>query len=183
MWPSSPTHVLYDDVVGFGLCGTPDTLISALARRPEVRNITAVSNNAGVDQNGLGKLLHSEQITKMVSSYIGGNKHFEKLYLTGKIALELCPQGTLAERCRAGGAGVPAFYTPAGVGTAVETGDIAEKFKLDETTGKLVVDRPGRKRERRDFNGKSYLMEEAIKGDVAFIKAWKADEFGNCQFR
>jgi 3-oxoacid CoA-transferase len=118
----------------------------------------------------------------MVASYIGGNKHFESLYLTGGIALELCPQGTLAERCRAGGAGIPAFYTPAGVGTAFETGEIPEQYQKDES-GKLVVKTKGRKRETREFNGKKFLLEPAIRGDVAFVKAWKADEYGNCQFR
>lgn len=116
----------------------------------------------------------------MIASYIGTNKHFEKLYLTGKISLELSPQGTIAERCRAAGAGIPAFYTPSGVGTAVETGGIAEKYKED---GNNEVEVPGRPRETKEFNGKKYLMEEAIKGDYAFIKVWKADEFGNCQFR
>lgn len=107
------------------------------------------------------------------------NKHFETLYLTGKISLELNPQGTLAERCRAGGAGIPAFYTPAGYGTAIQTGDIPTKY----TEGGKSVDIPGKAREVREFNGKKYILEEAIKGDVAFVKVWKADEFGNCVFR
>ncbi|SGY13607.1 BQ5605_C010g05911 [Microbotryum silenes-dioicae] len=165
---------------GFGLCGTADTLIGALSKRPEVKNLTCVSNNAGVDKLGLGILLHSGQIDRMISSYLGANKHFEGLYLNGKISLELTPQGSLAERCRAGGAGIPAFYTPAGYGTAVQTGEIPIRYKEG---GKQEVDIPGKPREVREFDGKGYIMEEAIKGDYAFIKVWKADEYGNCVFR
>lgn len=164
---------------GFGLCGTADTLIRALSRRPEVKDLTCVSNNAGVGEYGLGSLLHSGQISKMIASYLGTNKYFEKLYLTGKISLELSPQGTIAERCRSAGAGIPAFYTPSGVGTPVETGGIAERYK----EGGQEVEVPGRPREVREFNGKKYLMEEAIKGDYAFVRVWKADEYGNCVFR
>ena len=166
-------------VTGFGLCGTADTIIQALSRRTEVRDLTCVSNNAGVDKFGLGALLHTGQIKKMIASYLGTNKHFEKLYLTGKISLELSPQGTIAERCRAAGAGIPAFYTPSGVGTFVETGGIAERY----ADGGKSVDVEGRPRETREFNGRKYLMEEAIKGDYAFVRVWKADEYGNCQFR
>lgn len=115
----------------------------------------------------------------MIASYIGGNKHFETLYLTGGISLELTPQGSLAERCRAGGAGIPAFYTPAGFGTAVQTGDIPIKYSPD---GKSV-EIPGKKRESREFNGKGYILEEAIVGDYAFVKVWKADAYGNAVFR
>ncbi|SCV69890.1 BQ2448_1284 [Microbotryum intermedium] len=165
---------------GFGLCGTADTLITALSKRPEVKNLTCVSNNAGVDKLGLGILLHSGQIDRMISSYLGANKHFEGLYLNGKISLELTPQGSLAERCRAGGAGIPAFYTPAGYGTAVQTGEIPIRYKEG---GKQEVDIPGKPREVREFDGKGYIMEEAIKGDYAFIKVWKADGYGNCVFR
>ncbi|GAA5842856.1 hypothetical protein JCM11251_005827 [Rhodosporidiobolus azoricus] len=164
---------------GFGLCGTADTLIGALSKRPEVQNLTCVSNNAGVGKFGLGALLHSGQISRMISSYLGSNKHFEALYLNGQISLELTPQGTLAERCRAGGAGIPAFYTPSGYGTAVQTGEIPIKYK----EGGKEVDIPGQPREVREFNGKGYIMEEAIKGDYAFVKVWKADEYGNCVFR
>ncbi|GAA6040660.1 hypothetical protein JCM8097_008092 [Rhodosporidiobolus ruineniae] len=164
---------------GFGLCGTADTLISALSKRPEVKNLTCVSNNAGVGKFGLGALLHSGQISRMISSYLGTNKHFESLYLNGQISLELTPQGTLAERCRAGGAGIPAFYTPSGYGTAVQTGEIPIRYK----EGGKEVDIPGKPREVREFNGKGYIMEEAIKGDYAFVKVWKADEYGNCVFR
>lgn len=117
----------------------------------------------------------------MIASYLGTNKHFEKLYLTGKIQLELSPQGTIAERCRASGAGIPAFYTPSGVGTPVETGGIAMKYKDNGKAGEVEI--PGKPREVREFNGKRYLMEEAIKGDYAFVRVWKADEYGNCIFR
>ncbi|KZV69458.1 3-oxoacid CoA-transferase [Peniophora sp. CONT] len=164
---------------GFGLCGTPDTLIGALARRPEVKGLTAVSNNAGSGMNGLGRLLHSGQIEKMIASYIGGNKFFEQQYLSGSIALELVPQGTLAERMRAHAAGIPAFFTPTGASTAVEYGDIP--VKLGGSPGEVVV--PGIKKETREFEGKKYVMEHALAGDVAFIRAWKVDEVGNVVFR
>jgi 3-oxoacid CoA-transferase len=167
-------------VAGFGLCGTADTLIQALSKRSDVQNLTCVSNNAGVGNYGLGALLHTGQISKMIASFLGTNKHFEKLYLTGKVSLELCPQGTIAERCRAAGAGIPAFFTPTGTGTLVETGGITEKYKENQAG---VEEVPGKPREVREFNGKKYLMEEAIKGDYAFIRVWKADEYGNCQFR
>ncbi|ORY63810.1 hypothetical protein BCR35DRAFT_308776 [Leucosporidium creatinivorum] len=171
-------------MTGFGLCGTADTLIGALSKRPEVKNLTCVSNNAGVGKFGLGALLHSGQISRMISSYLGANKHFESLYLNGQIALELTPQGTLAERCRAGGAGIPAFYTPSGYGTAVQTGEIPIKYKDVEQGGKKgEVEIKGVPREVREFGGKGFIMEEAIKGDYALIKVWKADEYGNCVFR
>ncbi|KAG0634092.1 hypothetical protein HOY80DRAFT_1140946 [Tuber brumale] len=163
---------------GFGLCGVPDTLIDALHSKPSIRNLTAVSNNAGVDGSGLGILLASGQISKMIASYVGENKTFEQKYLTGEIELELTPQGTLAERCRAGGAGIPAFYTPAAFGTAVQTGELPVRYNPDGTVA--AYSQP---REVRVFGGKSYVMEEAIRGDVAFVKAWKADSLGNCQFR
>ncbi|GAA6052069.1 hypothetical protein JCM3770_006613, partial [Rhodotorula araucariae] len=185
IWPSADEavkDVKGDSIVlsgGFGLCGTADTLIGALSKRPEVKNLTCVSNNAGVGKFGLGALLHSGQISKMISSYLGANKHFESLYLNGEISLELTPQGTLAERCRAGGAGIPAFFTPSGYGTAVQTGEIPIRYKQ----GGKEVEIPGKAREVREFNGKGYIMEEAIKGDYALIKVWKADEYGNCVFR
>jgi 3-oxoacid CoA-transferase len=163
---------------GFGLCGVPDSLINELEKRPDIGSLTAVSNNAGVDGGGLGKLLASGQIKKMIASYVGENKTFERKYLTGEIELELTPQGTLAERCRAGGAGIPAFYTPAAFGTWVQTGELPVKYNTDGT-----VARYSKPREVRVFDGKSYIMEEAIKGDYAFVKAWKADRLGNCQFR
>lgn len=163
---------------GFGLCGVPDTLINAVHANPGIRGLTAVSNNAGVDGAGLGLLLASKQIKKMVASYVGENKTFEKMYLSGEIELELTPQGTLAERCRAGGAGIPAFYTPAAFGTVVQTGDLPLRHNSDGTVAKY-----GQPRDVKVFDGKSYVMEEAIRGDYAFVKAWKADKLGNCQFR
>lgn len=146
-------------VGGFGLCGIPENLILAL-RDSGAKNLTCVSNNAGVDDFGLGLLLHTRQIKKMVSSYVGENKTFEKQYLGGELELEFCPQGTLAERLRAGGAGIPAFYTPTGVGTLVAEG-----------------------KETREFNGRPYILEKGITGDFALVKAWKGDKFGNLVFR
>lgn len=144
---------------GFGLCGIPENAIAAL-RKKGVKNLTCVSNNAGVDDFGLGLLLQDRQIKKMISSYVGENALFEKLFLSGELEVELNPQGTLAERLRAGGAGIPAFYTPTGVGTLV-----AEN------------------KETREFDGRTYVLEKAIHGDFAFVKAWKADTFGNLIFR
>jgi 3-oxoacid CoA-transferase subunit A len=146
-------------VGGFGLCGIPETLIEALVRKG-VKNLTTVSNNAGVDDYGLGKLLYTGQISKHIGSYVGENKHFEQLVLTGKVQLELNPQGTLAERIRAAGAGIPAFFTPTGFGTLVAEG-----------------------KEVREFEGRPYVMEKALRGDFALIKAWKADRWGNLVFR
>lgn len=146
-------------VGGFGLCGIPENLIEALVRKG-VRNLTTVSNNAGVDEFGLGKLLATGQIKKHIGSYVGENKVFEKLVLTGKVELELNPQGTLAERIRAAGAGIPAFFTPTGVGTLVAEG-----------------------KEVREFDGRPYVMERALKADFALVKAWKADRWGNLVFR
>lgn len=163
---------------GFGLCGVPDTLIDAVKNNPSITGITAVSNNAGVDGAGLGLLLASGQIKKMIASYVGENKTFERMYLGGQIELELTPQGTLAERCRAGGAGIPAFYTPAAFGTVVQTGELPLKHNEDGT-----IHQYGQPRDVKVFDGKSYVMEESIKGDYAFVKAWKADRLGNCQFR
>jgi 3-oxoacid CoA-transferase subunit A len=146
-------------VGGFGLCGIPADLIDALVRKG-VQNLTTVSNNAGVDDFGLGKLLYTGQIKKHIGSYVGENKLFEQLVLTGKVVLELNPQGTLAERIRAGGAGIPAFFTPTGAGTVVSEG-----------------------KEIREFDGRPYVMERALKADFALIKAWKADRWGNLIFR
>lgn len=165
---------------GFGLCGTPDTLIRALAQRPEINNLTVISNNAGVDKSGLGLLLYSRQISKLIGSYIGANKLLENLYLTGQISLELTPQGTLAEKCRAGAAGIPAFYTPTGYGTPVQTGLIPIRYSAQDPS---KVEIPGEKREVREFEGKQYLLERSIKADYAFVHVWKADKFGNCVFR
>ncbi|KAL1409404.1 hypothetical protein Q8F55_003387 [Vanrija albida] len=165
---------------GFGLCGLPNTLMGALAARADVKNLTGVSNNAGAGGRvaGLGMLLESGQLSKFIGSYLGTNKVLEKLYLTGKIDLELTPQGTLAERMRAAGAGIPAFYTPTGAGTPVEFGSVAMR---NDAEGKpAVYPKP---RETREFNGRAYVLEESIFGDVAFIRAWKADEAGNVVFR
>ena len=163
---------------GFGLCGVPDTLINQLVKMSHIKGITAVSNNAGVDGAGLGLLLASKQISKMIASYVGENKTFERMYLSGELELELTPQGTLAERCRAGGAGIPAFYTPAAFGTGVQTGEIPLRHNKDGTVAQYSTPR-----DVKVFKGKSYVMEESISGDYAFVKAWKADKLGNCQFR
>ena len=163
---------------GFGLSGVPDTLINTVRANPHIKGLTAVSNNAGIVGGGLGLLLESRQISKMIASYVGENKLFEKLYLTGEIELELTPQGTLAERCRAGGAGIPAFYTPAAFGTVVQTGELPLRHNSDGS-----VQSYSQPRDVKVFKGKSYVMEEAIYGDYAFVKAWKADRLGNCMFR
>jgi 3-oxoacid CoA-transferase subunit A len=146
-------------VGGFGLCGIPEALIAAL-RDTGVKNLTCVSNNAGVDGFGLGQLLATRQVRKMISSYVGENKEFERQYLAGELELEFTPQGTLAERMRAGGAGIPAFFTKTGVGTVVAEG-----------------------KDTREFDGKTYVMERGIRADVALVKAWKADRQGNLVFR
>ncbi|MPS28417.1 CoA transferase subunit A [Pigmentiphaga sp.] len=146
-------------VGGFGLCGIPEALIDAL-RASDVKRLTVISNNAGVDGFGLGKLLESRQIRKMISSYVGENKEFERQYLSGELELEFTPQGTLAEKLRAGGAGIPAFFTKTGVGTLVAEG-----------------------KELREFDGQTYVMERALLPDVALIKAHVADRAGNLRFR
>lgn len=146
-------------VGGFGLCGIPESLIIAL-RDTGAKGLTCVSNNAGVDDWGLGLLLQTRQIKKMVSSYVGENATFEKQYLSGELELEFAPQGTLAERLRAGGAGIPGFYTPTGVGTLVAEG-----------------------KEIKKFDGRDYVLERGITGDFALVKAWKADPFGNLIYR
>jgi 3-oxoacid CoA-transferase subunit A len=146
-------------VGGFGLCGVPEALIDAL-RDSGVKDLTVVSNNAGVDGFGLGKLLLTRQIRKMISSYVGENKEFERQYLAGELELEFTPQGTLAEKLRAGGAGIPAFFTRTGVGTMVADG-----------------------KEVREFDGKSYILERSLVPDVSLAKAWKADQSGNLIFR
>ncbi|KAI7767499.1 hypothetical protein LZL87_010827 [Fusarium oxysporum] len=165
---------------GFGLCGVPDTLINEVLNKPDITGLTAVSNNAGTDDFGLGKLLKSRQVRKMVAPYIGENKTFEKMYLTGDIELELTPQGTLAERCAAGGKGIPAFYTPAGVGTVVQNGDLPSRNKPIGSSGDAKFPDP---KDVKVFDGKPYLLERSITGDYAFVKAFKADKLGNCQFR
>jgi 3-oxoacid CoA-transferase subunit A len=146
-------------VGGFGLCGIPENLIGALGRRG-VRNLTVVSNNCGVDDWGLGLLLRSRQIRKMVSSYVGENAEFERQFLSGELEVELVPQGTLAERMRAGGAGIPGFYTPTGVGTLVAEG-----------------------KEVRSFDGRDYVLERGIVGDFSLVAAWKGDRLGNLVYR
>ena len=144
---------------GFGLCGIPENCINELVKM-NVTDLTCISNNAGVDDFGLGLLLHKRQIKKMISSYVGENAEFERQMLSGELDVELTPQGTLAEKCRAAQAGIPAFYTPAGYGTEVAEG-----------------------KESREFNGKMHIMEEAFKADFAIVKAWKGDEAGNLIFK
>ena len=160
---SAVSGLLFDGMTimsgGFGLCGIPEDLIAAV-RDSAVQNLTVISNNAGVDGVGLGALLESRQIRKMISSYVGENKTFEKQYLSGELELEFNPQGTLAERIRAGGAGIPAFFTKTGVGTIVADG-----------------------KEIREFDGEKYVMETALKADVALVKAWVGDTKGNLVFR
>lgn len=144
---------------GFGLCGIPENLISALVHKG-VKGLTCISNNAGVDDFGIGLMLQNKQVRKMISSYVGENKEFERQLLSGELEVELIPQGTLAERCRAAGAGIPAFFTPAGVGTEVAEG-----------------------KEVRVFDGKTYLLEHAFHSDFALVKAWKGDRYGNLIFK
>ena len=144
---------------GFGLCGIPEALIAGL-REHGVRDLTVASNNAGIDGVGLGTLLESRQIRKMISSYVGENAEFERQYLAGELEVEFCPQGTLAERMRAGGAGIPGFYTRTGVGTITAEG-----------------------KEHKDFDGHTYMLERGIRADVALVKAWKADTHGNLIYR
>jgi len=144
---------------GFGLCGIPENLIAAV-RRKGTKELTMVSNNAGVDDFGIGLLLQNKQVKKMISTYVGENKLFEQLVLSGELQVELNPQGTLAERLRAGGAGIPAFYTPTGFGTMVAEG-----------------------KETREFDGRHYVLERALRGDFAFVKAWKGDHWGNLIYR
>ncbi len=146
-------------VGGFGLCGIPENCIAALVRKG-VKGLTCISNNAGVDDFGLGLLLQTRQIRKMISSYVGENDEFERQMLSGELQVELVPQGTLAERCRAGGAGIPAFFTPAGYGTEVAEG-----------------------KETREFDGRMYVMERWLRADFALVKAWKGDRLGNLVYR
>jgi 3-oxoacid CoA-transferase len=164
-------------VGGFGLCGIPENLISAL-KDTGVKDLTCVSNNAGVDDFGLGILLQGHQIKRMISSYVGENKTFEKQYLGGLLEVELTPQGTLAERLRAGGAGIPYFYTPTAYGTLVQAGGLPIKYRPD---GSVEIESTAR--EVRDFGGRNYVMEESITGDFAIVKAWKGDKSGNLIFK
>eukprot|EP00038_Savillea_parva_P008605 m.178037 g.178037 ORF g.178037 m.178037 type:complete len:505 (+) comp14464_c0_seq1:60-1574(+) len=165
-------------VGGFGLCGIPESLLLAL-RDSGTKSLTAVSNNAGVDGFGLGMLLESGQISKMISSYVGENAEFERQFLQGELSVELTPQGTLAERVRAGGAGIPAFFTPTAYGTVIHEGGSPIRY----AKGGGDIDVASKPRESRQYNGVDYVLEEAITGDVAFVKAWKADELGNLVFR
>jgi len=164
-------------VGGFGLCGIPENLINSLTKLG-VKDLTVVSNNAGVDTFGLGLLLQQKQIKRMISSYVGENKEFERQYLEGELEVELTPQGTLAERVRAGGAGIPAFFTPTAYGTLVHEGGSPIKYNKDKSIA--IHSDP---REERVFNGRNYIMEEGITGDFALVKAWKADRAGNLVFR
>ena len=161
-------HIALEDIVadnqtfavgGFGVCGIPEALIDAL-QETGVKGLTCISNNAGTDGFGLGKLLETKQIKKMIASYVGENKEFERQYLNGELEVELTPQGTLAEKLRSGGAGIPAFYTQTGVGTLIAEG-----------------------KETRQFDGKNYILEHALHADIALVKAYKADKAGNLVFR
>ncbi|WP_421992939.1 CoA transferase subunit A [Qipengyuania sp.] len=155
--------LLTDDMLiasgGFGLCGIPERLLTAI-RDSGVKGLTFASNNAGIDNEGIGMLLRTQQVKKMISSYVGENKEFERQFLSGELEVEFCPQGTLAERMRAGGAGIPGFYTKTGVGTQVAEG-----------------------KEHKEFDGETYILERGIFADLAIVKAWKADETGNLVFR
>jgi 3-oxoacid CoA-transferase subunit A len=162
---------------GFGLCGIPEHCIAAL-RELGTKRLTFVSNNCGVDDFGLGILLGNKQIVKMISSYVGENKEFERQYLSGELEVELTPQGTLAERIRAGGAGIPAFFTPTGVGTVISEGGLPLRYGEG---GKVV--KTSEKKEVRNIDGRDYVLERAITGDYAIVKAWKGDRFGNLVFR
>lgn len=188
LWPSADAAVA--DIPsgsvllssGFGLCGVAETLITALHRRgpQSLHSLTAVSNNAGVEgKGGLSVLTREGQVDRLVLSYLGSNKLLERQYLTGRIAIELCPQGTLAERLRAAGSGIPAFFTATGAHSLVQTGEIP--VRMGEN-GKSVLE-SGRARETRVFEGRTYLLETALPGDVAILRAWKADAAGNCVFR
>jgi 3-oxoacid CoA-transferase len=172
--PLSPSQLFF---AGFGLCGIPENLIAALLTH-QAGGFTVVSNNAGVDQFGLGLLLQKKKIKRMISSYVGENAEFERQYLSGELELELTPQGTLAERIRAGGAGIPAFYTPTAFGTLVHEGGAPICY---DGEGKVKI--ASSPRQAQVFNGKNYIMEEAITGDFALIKAWKADPHGNLVFK
>ena len=166
LWPSAAAAlegVVRDGMLlaigGFGVCGIPEALIEAV-HRSGVRNLTIASNNAGIDGWGIGVLLEDHQVTRMISSYVGENAEFERQFLSGELHVEFCPQGTLAERMRAGGAGIPGFYTRTGVGTTVAEG-----------------------KEHKDFDGVTYILERGIRADVALVKAWKADLLGNLVYR
>ncbi len=164
-------------VGGFGLCGIPEHLIAALRARG-TKQLTVISNNCGIDDFGLGILLANRQIRRMVSTYVGENANFEQQFLKGELEVELVPQGTFAERIRAGGAGIPAFFTPTGVGTQVSEGGLPQLYAPD---GSVKTASP--KKETRDFGGRTYVLESALHADFALIKAWRGDELGNLVFR
>src|SRR4028119_2334379 len=181
---------------GFGLCGIPERLIDAIVASG-VKDLTIASNNAGIDNEGLGKLLHSRQVKKMISSYVGENKEFERQYLAGELEVEFCPQGTLAERCRAGGAGIPGFYTKTGVGTKVAAGkgvkggggggDGPARAGGAGIAGFYTRTGGGTKvaegKEVKEFDGEEYILERGIRANLSIIKGWRADEAGNLIFR
>ncbi len=162
---------------GFGLCGIPENCLRALVELG-TKGLTVVSNNCGVDDFGLGPLLRARQIVKMISSYVGENKEFERQYLSGELEVELTPQGTLAERLRAGGAGIAAFYTPTGAGTVVSDGGLPVLYASDGSVAKHSA-----KKETRVFDGRTFVLEPAIRGDFAIVKAWRGDRFGNLVYR
>ncbi len=162
---------------GFGLCGIPENCIRALCELG-TKNLTVVSNNCGVDDFGLGLLLRNRQIVRMVSSYVGENKEFERQFLSGELEVELTPQGTLAERLRAGGAGIAAFYTPTGAGTVIADGGLPIRYGPDGS-----VTRVSAQKETREFDGRTYVLEPAIVGDFAIVKAWRGDRLGNLVYR
>lgn len=164
---------------GFGICGNPNYLIKGIMERPEIKNLTVVSNNAGLDHYGLGLLLKNKQIKRCISSYVGENKEFERQYMDGELELEITPQGTLAEKIRSGGKGIPAFWTPTGANTLMETGGFPVKFKKGTKEPEILS--PAK--ESRVFNGKKFIQEETIFGDVALVKAYRADKRGNLQYR
>ena len=162
---------------GFGVCGIPSALIEAI-RESGVKGLTVISNNAGIDDAGLGLLLITRQIRRMISSYVGENKTFATQYLAGELEIEFNPQGTLAERIRAGGAGIAAFFTPTGAGTAISEGGLPTRYAADGTVAKHSA-----KKETREFEGRVYVLEPAIRGDFAIVKAWRGDRFGNLVYR
>jgi 3-oxoacid CoA-transferase A subunit len=163
---------------GFGLCGIPENLMKALLKRNDLKNLEVVSDDGGVADFGLGLLLEKKMIKRMVGSYIGNNKLFEKQFFNGDLELELVPQGTLAEKMRCGGAGIPAFYTPTGIGTLIETGGMPLKYNKDSSIAII-----SKKKETIDFENKKYILERSLRGDFSLIKGWKGDTKGNIIFR
>ena len=164
---------------GFGVCGNPNYLIKGISEKPDIKNLTIVSTNASTEYYGLGHLLKSRQIKKCIASYAGENKLFEKRYMDGEMELELTPQGTLAEKLKSGGKGIPAFWTPTGVNTLIEQGGFPMKYKQ----GTKEIEKLSKPKESRVFNGKKFILEETIFGDVAIVKAFRADKKGNLQYR